>query len=99
MDSRDEQCAGSVVSGGSVLPTCDYGIPLGVHIDPPPAGAVGILGFVFHGIADIHGPSKSLFENVVSGAPPIAPLLFPNLVLLGLIGLWVYNQRLTSVAS
>ena len=53
--------------------------------------AVGVLGFVYHALADIHGPSKSLFENVVSGAPPMAPLLFPNLVLLALIGLWAFS--------
>jgi len=57
---------------------------------------VGLLGFVLHGLADLHGPSRSLFENVISGAPPMAPLLFPNLVLIGLIGLWVYSLRLDS---
>ncbi|HEY7211200.1 MAG TPA: hypothetical protein VH477_13065 [Bryobacteraceae bacterium] len=57
--------------------------------------AVGVLGFILHGIADLHGPSKSLFENVISGAPPMAPLLFPNLVILGFIALWAYARQLS----
>ena len=52
----------------------------------------GIAGFVFHALADLHGPSRSFFQNVVDGAPPFAPLLFPNLMVLGLIGLWVVRQ-------
>ncbi len=55
---------------------------------------VGLAGFAFHVLADIHGPSKSLFQNVIDGAPPMAPLLFPNLVLLGWIALWVYGRSL-----
>lgn len=54
--------------------------------------AIGILGFIFHAEADLHGPSRSFFQNVVNGAPPFAPLLFPNLALLGGIGLWVAGQ-------
>ncbi|MFL6335866.1 MAG: hypothetical protein ACJ754_21360 [Pyrinomonadaceae bacterium] len=55
---------------------------------------VGVLGFLLHAAADIEGPSSSAFENIVHGAPPLAPLLFPNLVLLGLIALWVLNRHL-----
>jgi hypothetical protein len=54
--------------------------------------AVGFAGFLFHGIADLHGPSRSFFQNIVNGAPPFAPLLFPNLMILALIGLWVVRQ-------
>jgi hypothetical protein len=54
---------------------------------------VGILGFVLHVVADLHGPSRHAFANVVYGAPPLAPLLFPNLVILGLIALWPLWQR------
>jgi len=53
---------------------------------------VGTLGFLFHAIADLHGPSRSFFQNVVNGAPPFAPLLLPNLMLLALIGLWVVGR-------
>ena len=55
--------------------------------------AVGVTGFVIHGVADLHGPSRGFFQNIVNGAPPFAPLLFPNLVVLGLIGLWVIHRR------
>jgi hypothetical protein len=49
---------------------------------------VGVLGFCLHARANWHGPAVNWFENLVHGAPPLAPLLFPNLVLLCLIGLW-----------
>lgn len=55
---------------------------------------VGVLGFLLHAAADYGGPSSSAFQNVVHGAPPLAPLLFPNLVLLGLIALWVLSRHL-----
>jgi hypothetical protein len=49
---------------------------------------VGVLGFWFHLQANLVEPGISLWERLVNGAPPIAPLLFPNLVGLALIGLW-----------
>jgi hypothetical protein len=49
---------------------------------------VGIVGFWFHLRMNIYTPGISLFEKSVYGAPPMAPLLFPNLVALALIGLW-----------
>ena len=52
--------------------------------------AVGIAGFLLHLAADLHQPALTLFERVLSGAPPMAPLLFPNLVLLALIALWTW---------
>jgi hypothetical protein len=55
---------------------------------------VGVIGFGLHLVADLEGPSSRMFENVVHGAPPFAPLLFPNLVLLSLIALWVLRQHL-----
>jgi hypothetical protein len=50
--------------------------------------AIGLVGVYFHLIADINGLSSSLFENFVHGAPVFAPLLFVDLVLLAMIGLW-----------
>lgn len=49
---------------------------------------VGVLGFGLHAMADLReaGP---LLERILSGAPPMAPLLFVNLSLLAGIGLWV----------
>ncbi|HTM36445.1 MAG TPA: hypothetical protein VL156_06830 [Terriglobales bacterium] len=49
---------------------------------------VGIWGFVLHAMANLRGPSVHAFDNFVYGAPPFAPLLFPNLVALGLLALW-----------
>jgi hypothetical protein len=49
---------------------------------------VGIAGFLLHAREMLHPSSGTLLERVLSGPPPLAPLLFPNLVILGLIGLW-----------
>lgn len=49
---------------------------------------VGIVGFWFHLRMNFYTPGASLFEKSIYGAPPMAPLLFPNLVALALIGLW-----------
>lgn len=49
---------------------------------------VGILGFWYHLRMNFYTPGVSLFEKSVYGAPPMAPLLFPNLVALAIIGMW-----------
>jgi hypothetical protein len=49
---------------------------------------VGVLGFWFHMRANLVEPEVGIFDKLVNGAPPMAPLLFPNLVGLALIGLW-----------
>ena len=55
---------------------------------------VGVLGFWFHIQANLVEPGSSLFERLVNGAPPMAPLLFPNLVGLALIGIWALLPHL-----
>lgn len=55
---------------------------------------VGLLGFCYHTAANLRGPSPSMFENFVYGTPTMAPLLFPNLVLLTLLGLWILHRHL-----
>jgi hypothetical protein len=50
--------------------------------------AVGIWGFALHVLGNLRGPSIQAFDNFIYGAPPLAPLLFPNLVILGIIALW-----------
>jgi hypothetical protein len=50
---------------------------------------VGCAGFLFHTMSVLRQPGATMFEKVLAGAPPMAPLLFPNLVVLGLIALWV----------
>ncbi len=57
---------------------------------------VGLLGFYYHNAANLHGSSTSMFENLVYGAPPMAPLLFPNLALLSLLGLYVLRSYVGS---
>ncbi len=49
---------------------------------------VGLWGFVLHAMENLQGPSVHAFDNFIYGAPPMAPLLFPNLMVLGIIGLW-----------
>ena len=56
--------------------------------------SVGVAGFLLHVWADVQTPGATLFERVLSGAPPMAPLLFPNLVLLALIALWTWAPHL-----
>jgi len=63
-------------------------IVLGIQV------AVGLLGFVLHNRANLHGPAPSRFDNFIFGAPALAPLLFPNLALLCGIGLWVLRGHL-----
>jgi len=48
---------------------------------------VGLLGFGFHVAADFKGPSTVMLKNFIDGAPPFAPLLLPNLMVLALISL------------
>jgi hypothetical protein len=55
--------------------------------------AVGVLGFWFHLRANLVEPGASLWDRLVNGAPPMAPLLFPNLVGLALIGLWALTPH------
>jgi hypothetical protein len=53
---------------------------------------VGTTGFFLHGLADLRGPSTSFLQNVIHGAPPFAPMLLPNLALLGLLGLLAWDR-------
>jgi hypothetical protein len=46
---------------------------------------VGLAGFAFHVASVARQPAAGWFERALSGAPPFAPLLFPNLVVLALI--------------
>ena len=54
--------------------------------------AVGLLGFYLHTAANLRGPSPRWIDNFIEGTPALAPLLFPNLVLLAGIGLWVWGR-------
>jgi len=60
-------------------------------------GAVGLWGFLLHANSNLQGPSIHMFDNFIYGAAPLAPLLFPNLMLLGVIGLWQLRNNLKPV--
>lgn len=49
---------------------------------------VGVWGFALHAASNLRGPSIRAFDNFINGAPPLAPLLFPNLAVLGLIAVF-----------
>ena len=55
--------------------------------------AVGLIGFGFHVATVFRQPGRTFFERVLSGAPPMAPLLFPNLVILAWIALWGWGRH------
>ncbi len=57
---------------------------------------VGVAGFALHLSASVNGLASSLYENFIHGAPLLAPLLFVNLALLAVIGLfdrWHHSSR------
>ena len=58
--------------------------------------AVGISGFFLHSIANLYGPAPRMWDNFIFGAPALAPLLFPNLVLLACIALGVLARFVPS---
>lgn len=58
--------------------------------------AVGLVGFWLHTGANLHGPSGSWWNNFIYGAPALAPLLFPNLVVLAGMGLWILARKTDS---
>jgi len=60
---------------------------------------VGFLGFAIHLRRNYFIPGISLFEMFVYGAPPMAPLLFPDLAMLALIGLWQLAPHFPPAAS
>ncbi len=60
---------------------------------------VGVLGFWFHMRANLVEPGAGMFDKLVNGAPPMAPLLFPNLVGLALIGLWALIPHVPETES
>lgn len=58
---------------------------------------VGVWGFLLHAAGNLRGPSVHAFDNFIYGAPPMAPLLFPNLTLLGIIALWKIRASKTEL--
>ncbi|MBI1374130.1 MAG: hypothetical protein GC159_15535 [Phycisphaera sp.] len=54
---------------------------------------VGIIGFALHVLADLNDKPTTIWQDVVFGAPVFAPLLFPNLALLAIVGLLDLRSR------
>jgi hypothetical protein len=54
---------------------------------------VGLIGVGLHALAILRQPGATFFERILAGAPPMAPMLFPNLVILGCIALWTLAQH------
>lgn len=54
----------------------------------------GIVGFGLHASGIARQPAASWLEKLLSGAPPMAPLLFPNLAVLAGIGVFVLSRSL-----
>lgn len=54
--------------------------------------AVGTLGFVLHVRANLAKPGPTFLERFLYGAPALAPLLFADLAILGLLGLWALSR-------
>jgi hypothetical protein len=61
--------------------------------------AVGVLGFILH-IAPIWTESSgaSLWDQIVFGAPVFAPLLFVDLAVLSVLGVWSLHAAVESTA-
>jgi len=49
---------------------------------------VGLLGWYYHLSAILRSPMAGLWAKILYSAPVFAPLLFANLAVLGLLGLW-----------
>ena len=54
---------------------------------------VGVAGFFFHFAADLRVPAVERIDGFLYGAPLFAPLLFPNLSLLAILGIWKLSNR------
>lgn len=57
-------------------------------------GVTGVVGFYLHLSANLAAPAPSVKENFLYGAPVLAPLLFPNLALLGVLGIMGVSRRI-----
>ena len=57
---------------------------------------VGLLGFYYHGAANLAAEAGGLRDRFLYGAPLFAPLLLPNISLLALIAFWSQARRLNT---
>ena len=60
-------------------------------------GLVGLLGFYLHLAVDLQSAELSIRDKFIYGAPVFAPLLFVDLALLGLLGIWNLAQKVQEI--
>lgn len=60
---------------------------------------VGIVGFAFHVRGNLLSPMEQFLDKFVYGAPVFAPLLFADIAILGLLGIWALNRALAREAN
>ena len=60
-------------------------------------GLIGVAGVYLHLSANLPMFARSFKEGFVYGAPALAPLLFPNLALLGILGIMGVSRKKASV--
>jgi hypothetical protein len=54
---------------------------------------VGLLGWYYHIRAVMRSPMTGVWDKLLYSAPVFAPLLFANLAILGMLGLWAMLRR------
>lgn len=59
---------------------------------------VGLLGAFWHVRADLGRPLGTLWQKFLYGAPAFAPLLFADLALLAILGVWALARALPATA-
>ena len=57
----------------------------------------GLVGFYLHLSANLHAAAPTLKESFLYGAPVLAPLLFPNLAVLGSLGIMGVMRRVDEI--
>jgi hypothetical protein len=57
---------------------------------------VGLVGFYLYVRPDLRALGPTWFDRIIYGAPIFAPLLFVDLVILALIGLWVLRRHMAA---
>jgi hypothetical protein len=58
---------------------------------------VGLLGFALHALGNLRSQAASPWDAFIYGAPVFAPLLFADLALLAVLGLWAQARCLAAV--
>ena len=60
-------------------------------------GLVGLLGFYLHLAVDLQSAELSIRDKFIYGVPVFAPLLFVDLALLGLLGIWNLARKVQKI--